>query len=129
MPLLVPACKVQCAGTGVPIACSNSLNAAASCSFGMIIASKILERERREFLVETVMLLAAALFHLVMYGVLCSRASPIVFCVHGNKWGMAQCCETLTDDALARHCHEVIVTFFQTGPEMLMILCWYYNDF
>lgn len=35
-----------------------------------------------------------------------SRASPIVFCVHGNKWGVAQCCETLTDDSLSRHCHQ-----------------------
>ncbi len=38
------------------------------------------------------------------------RASPpIVFCVHGNKWGMAQCCQTLSEeeDALATHCHQV----------------------
>jgi zinc transporter 2 len=35
-----------------------------------------------------------------------SRASPIVFCVHGNKWEMAQCCETLSDDDLARHFHQ-----------------------
>ena len=30
----------------------------------------------------------------------------MVFCVHGNKWGMAQCCEELSfsEDT---HCHEV----------------------
>jgi len=29
--------------------------------------------------------------------------TPMVFCVHGNKWGMAQCCEDL-DTSI--HCHQ-----------------------
>ena len=42
------------------------------------------------------------------------RASPLVFCVHGNKWGMAQCCQTLEDDALPSHCHQVSSQCCQT---------------
>jgi len=33
------------------------------------------------------------------------RAAPIVFCVHGNKWGVAQCCEELAD-LDDTHCHQ-----------------------
>ncbi|XP_023343791.1 zinc transporter 2 isoform X3 [Eurytemora carolleeae] len=32
------------------------------------------------------------------------RKPPLVFCVHGNKWGVAECCEEL--DSTAVHCHQ-----------------------
>merc|ERR1712083_1134799 len=31
-----------------------------------------------------------------------SRSSPIVFCIHGNKWGVANCCEDI-DQNSAEH--------------------------
>lgn len=34
-------------------------------------------------------------------------SSPVVFCVHGNKWGMTECCQDLVEeDRLSVHCHQ-----------------------
>ena len=35
------------------------------------------------------------------------NSTPIVFCIHGNKFGVARCCEDLSPD----HVHEGPVTF------------------
>jgi len=32
-----------------------------------------------------------------------SRASPVVFCIHGNKWGVANCCEELEGQTDSEH--------------------------
>ena len=32
-----------------------------------------------------------------------SSASPIVFCIHGNKWGVANCCEDIDYQNSAEH--------------------------
>jgi len=32
-----------------------------------------------------------------------SRSSPVVFCIHGNKWGVANCCEELEGQSHAEH--------------------------
>jgi zinc transporter 2 len=37
------------------------------------------------------------------YSAIQPRATPIVYCVHGNKWGVAQCCEELDETV---HCHQ-----------------------
>ena len=39
------------------------------------------------------------------------RVSPLVYCVHGNRWGLAQCCEELEQaglDILTRNYKSVI---------------------
>jgi len=32
-----------------------------------------------------------------------SRSSPVVFCIHGNKWGVATCCEDLEDQTVSEN--------------------------
>ena len=39
--------------------------------------------------------------------VVCAPSLPLVFCVHGNKWGMAECCEELKGEDSTVHCHQV----------------------
>lgn len=36
-----------------------------------------------------------------------SSSAPVVFCVHGNKWGMTECCQELVEEnRLSVHCHQ-----------------------
>jgi len=32
-----------------------------------------------------------------------SRSPPVVFCIHGNKWGVANCCEELEEHTESEH--------------------------
>jgi len=32
-----------------------------------------------------------------------SRSPPVVFCIHGNKWGVANCCEELDEQTQSEH--------------------------
>jgi hypothetical protein len=56
----------------------------------------------------------------------CSRPkSPVVFCIHGNKWGIANCCEELEDHQHSEGQNDPMVTFhshFYDNEMVIMFL-------
>ena len=48
-----------------------------------------------------------------------SSASPIVFCIHGNKWGVATCCQDIDQDSAE---HEPMVS------SCLILVCCFFVE-